>query len=73
MTCVVREHAEINTYFTQRFCILSIYICAEDQLSICITMQPAILLNFLFGEQSGITSPVTVVSQDSTSIDVGER
>jgi len=31
------------------------------------------LLNFLFGEGSGITSPVTVVSQDSTSIDVSER
>jgi hypothetical protein len=31
------------------------------------------LLNFLFGENSGITSPVTVVSQDSASIDVGER
>jgi hypothetical protein len=29
------------------------------------------LLNFLFGETSGITSPVTVVSQDSTSIAVG--
>ena len=29
------------------------------------------LLNFLFGESSGITSPVTVVSQDSTSIAVG--
>ena len=31
------------------------------------------LLNFLFGENSGITSPVTIVSQDSASIDVGER
>jgi hypothetical protein len=28
------------------------------------------LLNFLFGESSGITSPVTVVSQDTTSIEV---
>ena len=31
------------------------------------------LLNFLFGESSGITSPVTVVSQDSTTIEVGAR
>lgn len=28
------------------------------------------LLNFLFGESSGITAPVTVLSQDSTSIRV---
>jgi hypothetical protein len=28
------------------------------------------LLNFLFGESSGITAPVTVVSQDTTSIEV---
>jgi Cytochrome c554 and c-prime len=28
------------------------------------------LLNFLFGESSGITSPVTVVSQDTTTIEV---
>ncbi len=28
------------------------------------------LLNFLFGEASGITAPITIVSQDSTSIDV---
>ena len=31
------------------------------------------LLNFLFGENSGVTSPVTIVSQDSASIDVGGR
>jgi cytochrome c554/c'-like protein len=31
------------------------------------------LLNFLFGESSGTTSPVTVVSQDSTTIEVGGR
>jgi hypothetical protein len=31
------------------------------------------LLNFLFGESSGITSPVTVVSEDSTSIEVRGR
>jgi hypothetical protein len=31
------------------------------------------LLNFLFGESSGITAPVTVVSQDSTSIEVRGR
>ena len=31
------------------------------------------LLNFLFGASSGITSPVTVVSQDSTTIEVGGR
>src|ERR1041385_897624 len=31
------------------------------------------LLNFLFGESSGITSPVTVVSEDTTSIEVRGR
>ena len=31
------------------------------------------LLNFLFGESSGITSPVTVVSQDTASIEVRAR
>ena len=31
------------------------------------------LLNFLFGEGSGITSPVTIISQDTASIEVDAR
>jgi hypothetical protein len=31
------------------------------------------LLNFLFGKESGLTSPVTVMSEDSKTIHVTDR